>query len=254
VHPILFHWGSTPISSFSLILNLAAFLGVGLWIWQSKRSGLEFSSEALMKTGLLALIGAWVGAKSFFFVLNPDRLDGWVSLWQGGLVFYGGLGIGSLVLWIGLRTQNLWHPTLLAAATPALAYAQAIGRLGCFMNGCCHGTLCSHPWGVAFSDIHSAARPLNTPLHPTQLYESVGLLALGSLLWVQGPRLGFRAVGRYLWLAAGLRLFTENFRGDELRGFWGPLSSAQVIASVLFFLGVLLDFGRLGHHKRSHEN
>jgi phosphatidylglycerol:prolipoprotein diacylglycerol transferase len=119
---------------------------------------------------------------------------------------------------------------------PALAVGHALGRLGCFAAGCCFGkawaTAAPPAWAaafprgsVAFDELSSAGAvpagaTLTPPLHPTQLYEAGGELALfGLLLWLR-PRLRDRPGAlllTYATLYALLRFAVEIFRGDFAR-------------------------------------
>ncbi len=101
----------------------------------------------------------------------------------------------------------------------ALPLGQGIGRIGCFLHGCCGGTLSDLPWAV----------PINGQLrHPTQLYEATLDLLLALPLWQLRLRqwpLGtlFRL---YLASYATIRFGLAFLRADTLTGL-GPLSRVQ---------------------------
>ena len=102
-------------------------------------------------------------------------------MFQSGGVFYGGL-LGGLAGGLVVRAA----PQLPGWATadvlaPGVVIGQAIGRLGCFAAGCCYGKGATVPWAVTFPDIYAARQvgtPLDTPLHPTQIYESLATLLI----------------------------------------------------------------------------
>ena len=111
-----------------------------------RREGLEASSVYGL-AGWLFLGGA-IGARALFVVQYPETIHSAVDLirsWQGGNVFYGcimgGLA-GSLIYW---RRHPFPFWPMADAVAPALAVGVTLGRIGCFLSGCCFGTLCSLP-------------------------------------------------------------------------------------------------------------
>jgi phosphatidylglycerol:prolipoprotein diacylglycerol transferase len=172
-----------------------------------------------------------------------------VSFWDGGLAFYGGVVGSTLGAWWFCHRKKLHIRAVLDVAIPYIAMGHAIGRLGCFAAGCCHGAQCASPWGVVYPrDSHvrrfqwahgsleerMALQSMDGsfPVHAAQLYESLGEAALCLLLlwWVLPRR---RYVGQLFvtWLMgyAALRFVLELFRGDSERGFlfevaWPELS------------------------------
>jgi phosphatidylglycerol:prolipoprotein diacylglycerol transferase len=230
------------------VLLAVAFL-VGLWVayWQAKRAGLDGGRIADM--AVYVLIGGLVGAKLMlvavdfrYYANNPREL---ASLAQSGGVFYGGLLGGLLVAFYFARRYKLplW-PTADVLA-PGVVIGQSIGRLGCFAAGCCFGKAANVPWAVTFTDIQAARNvgtPLDTPLHPSQLYESLATLLIFAVLVWLAPRKRFQGqvVLAYITLYSVARFVLEFFRGDAGRGHIGPLSTSQAVAIVLVLLSGVL--------------
>ena len=123
----------------------------------------------------------------------------------------------------------------LAAATPALAVGHAIGRIGCFLVGDDYGRPTDLPWGVAFPN---GLPPTTVPVHPTQLYESVLLVALAwALVRWRRRNLPDRVVlGRYLICAGAIRFAIEFVRVNL--PVLGPFTLAQIISSILVLTGI----------------
>jgi phosphatidylglycerol:prolipoprotein diacylglycerol transferase len=193
-----------------------------------------------------------------------------LKFWTGGLVWYGGflLATGVMALWtrrfFGGRGRALAMADMLS---PSVAVGLAIGRVGCFLSGCCFGSVCpTQPPGVRFPrwsdawDLHLKEHRAeliqqhaetgvweSLPVHPTQLYEAGGLLLILGFLW-WGPRLRKRSDGQVLgWLLAlygVLRFVIEFWRADE-RGGW-LLSTSQWISAPLVVVGVWLIVRRGG--------
>jgi phosphatidylglycerol:prolipoprotein diacylglycerol transferase len=163
------------------------------------------------------------------------------KLWEGGLVFYGGLllTVGVTLAYMKWHRLPLWKWADLFS--PPIALGLFFGRIGCFLAGCCYGKETSLPWGVIFKDPNSLAR-LSVSLHPTQLYEAAGCLVLFFFLRWKEEKKAFD--GQIFWLFlllyAVLRFLIETVR-DDPRGFLfhGLLSTSQGIG---IFLGILSLF------------
>lgn len=238
--------GPLTLHSYGLLLAIAFLLGLYAAARLARRDGLDASK--VTDLGVYVLIAGLLGAKLMLVVvewghykLNPSEI--W-SLFQSGGVFYGGL-LGALpVAWLLSRRFGLPGWRTADALAPGVILGQAVGRLGCFAAGCCHGRPAEVPWAVRFTDVYAArtvGTPLDTPLHPVQLYESAAAFAIfGALLWLF-PRRRFygQLVASYALLYAVARFFLEFFRGDASRGFvfGGSLSTSQFIA-ILMVLAV----------------
>ena len=124
-----------------------------------------------------------------------------------------------------------------------MALGQAIGRVGCFMAGCCYGMPTALPWGVTFRA--SEIAPLGVALHPTQLYEMLFNFTIFALLFLRRNRVTFRGeqILSYLFLYGATRSIVEVFRGDP-RGFWlwNTVSTSQLIGAAMMAAGIILYF------------
>lgn len=159
-----------------------------------------------------------------------------LKFWHGGLTFYGGvlLAVPGAMWFCRRKRLPVWKVADLAA--PFLMLSLAIGRVGCFLNGCCYGDFTDAAIGVQFPG-HPG------PRHPTQLYEMVtaGLLFV-ILSRVIGPRQQHKPGKTFGWMLIlyGIaRTIIEIFRADP-RGALGPLSTSQVISIPLIAAGVYL--------------
>jgi phosphatidylglycerol---prolipoprotein diacylglyceryl transferase len=153
-----------------------------------------------------------------------------------GLMFYGGL-VGFLVATaLFARFGGHSFVEILNRCTPGLALGHAVGRIGCFLEGCCYGSHCDLPWAV-----HNASAP--SLVHPVQLYEASALALLGIALWRHETRrlqgLAERSsAGIYLVTYATVRFVLEFYRGDLTRGESMGLSTSQWISLGIFVVGV----------------
>ncbi|HLU66772.1 MAG TPA: prolipoprotein diacylglyceryl transferase [Kofleriaceae bacterium] len=162
-----------------------------------------------------------------------------LKFWHGGLTFYGALILAVPgALWY-CRRRRLDFLQIADLAAPFLLVGQAIGRIGCFLDGCCYGAATGGPLGVVM--------PGRGPVHPTQLYESAACLVLGAALWLAARRrAGARGArgrgaifGWALVLYGAARALIELVRADP-RGAVGPLSTSQILAIPAVVIGALL--------------
>jgi phosphatidylglycerol:prolipoprotein diacylglycerol transferase len=232
MYPVLFRIGSFEVTSFGVMVAVAALVGLWLFRRELQRSGLPLDAA---DAGIVGVIGGLVGAKLLWTVEHAS--EGPISellLSRGGLSWYGGLigGVGAGLAYIVLKGWPI-VPTL-SAATPALAFGHLIGRIGCFLVGDDYGTPSNLPWAVAFPE---GLPPTTVPVHPTQLYEATGLGLLGWLL-VRWRRSGVRdtiVLGRYLVGAGTLRFVIEFVRVNERVAL--GLSVAHLVSLVAIALG-----------------
>lgn len=283
MQPILFslRLGSAVVHfpAYGAFVGLGFALGIARFVRAGRRRGLDagrlqdlaFSSVvfglagsrlAFVLVNVRAFVGAcWPPPKAGAFPADHWLQGGcWAPLrfWDGGLVFYGGAAAVGGVFWFFCRRDGWSFLRLGDLAAPSVALGHAVGRIGCFMAGCCYGKTCAAPWAVRFGPgsvafdeglaaggrLSATRRSLTAPLHPTQLYEALGELSIFVILilverhWARAgagrstpdltttparaatpaPAAG-RLLGVYLLAYAGLRFGVELFRGDISRGY-----------------------------------
>ena len=216
MYPVLFRIGSFEVTSFGVMVAVAALVGLWLFRRELRRSGLP--SDAV-DAGMVGVFGGLVGAKLLWTIEHAGEAPLTELLFaRGGLSWYGGL-IGGVGAGLGYMLMRGWPvvPTL-AAATPALAFGHLIGRIGCFLVGDDYGTPTDLPWAVAFPE---GLPPTTVPVHPTQLYEAAALGVLGWRLirWRRGRVQDAVVLGRYLLVAGTLRFAIEFIRVNQRVAF-----------------------------------
>jgi phosphatidylglycerol:prolipoprotein diacylglycerol transferase len=255
MHPILFRVGDWPVYSYGVLLALAYLAGMQLAVMRGRRNGLD--GAKLMDFGIYIIISALLGAKLMLIAVEFDYFKNQprelFSLVRAGGVFYGGL-IAALVvgLWlVGRYKLPPWKTADMIA--PGIAVGHVIGRMGCFLAGCCYGRPTDVPWAVTFTDPIASANvgtPLNVPLHPTQLYDAGAELLILVFLLVTERR-GRPFAGRTFWLYMLLyaisRYIVEIYRDDE-RGVFFHMPTSQFI-SILIVPVSLFMLWRLGRTK-----
>ena len=241
------------VHTYGVLLAIAFLAGLWAAARQARRAApLLFESEQeraryadrVVDMAVWVLIAGLVGAKLLlvavdwrYFLRNPREI---FSIFQSGGVFYGGLVAGILVAWWYARRHGLPGWATADVLVPGVVLGLAIGRLGCFSAGCCWGKPTTVPWAVTFTDIAAARQvgtPMDTPVHPSQIYESIAaFLIFFFLLWL-APRKRFagQVTLAYVALYSTVRFVLEFWRGDADRGAWfgGRVSTSQLIAVVL---------------------
>ncbi len=251
MYPKISDIGPVTIHTYGLLLAVAFIAGIWLASRNAAKAGID--PDAIWNMGLVIIFSALVGAKMLLFLSdysyysqNPKEIFSLSTLRSTG-VYYGGLllALGASA-WF-LRRSKLPGWTVADLSAPGIALGQAIGRIGCLSAGCCYGKPTQLPWGITFTNKYSYENvgvPLNTPLHPTQIYESIGAFILFAYLMWRLSRKHFtgQIILEYLILYASLRFVIEFFRDDE-RGFvlHGLLSTSQFIG-ILTILGSAVAF------------
>jgi phosphatidylglycerol:prolipoprotein diacylglycerol transferase len=164
-----------------------------------------------------------------------------LKFWQGGLAYYGGFLFAVPVGLYYAKRKQLGILRIADVCSPVVAFGLFFGRLGCFLNGCCYGRPTDLPWGVDFPTVAG-----HVHVHPTQLYESIGCLALFALLLFVAKPMKRRHGDVFAWLLLGygaLRFLLEFLRDDE-RGALAGLSTSQWIGIPLIAWGVFWLFVR----------
>jgi phosphatidylglycerol:prolipoprotein diacylglycerol transferase len=240
MHPILFQLGFLTLRSYGLMMALGFAFGIGLSLLLSRREGR--SDEVVLDLSVWIMIGAIAGARILYVLVMPESYVAHpleiFAVWQGGLVYFGGLiGAGfTAYYWLRKHAQPIW--SVADCLAPGLALGQVFGRVGCYFNGCCYGRV-NEAHGVVFPAIGD-----QLPHLPTQLYEAGFVLLLSVFLYWFKARRAY--AGQVFWLYVALycagRFLIEQLRGDAERGtlLWAALSPGQWIS--LLGLGLALGF------------
>jgi phosphatidylglycerol---prolipoprotein diacylglyceryl transferase len=235
MYPVLFRLGEFEITSFGVLVGIAALVGIWVFTRELERSGLDAKAA---DAAIAGVIGGLAGAKLLWTIeFSGEEPMADLLFSRGGLSWFGGLigGVGT-GLWMLHRRRVALVPAL-AAATPALAIGHAIGRLGCFMVGDDYGRPSDLPWAVAFPE---GRPPTSVPVHPAQLYEAAALAVIAWLLlrWRRHRVPETLVLGRYLVLAGVTRFAIEFIRVNL--PVVGPFTLAQLISMSLIIAGLIL--------------
>lgn len=243
MHPVLFEFGSITIYSYGFCIALGAVLGTAYMTWQGKRQfGLTF--DQCNTLFILIVIAGFVGGKFFMIFENPGYYAAHPGklLGGGGFVFYGSLLFAIPTMLIYFRRSKIPILPMLDLMAIVTTILHTLGRIGCFMAGCCYGKPTLTNFGVVFTDVRCQAEPLHVPLHPTQLYEASFIFCiLLLLLWLKNrKKFDGQLFLTYLIIYATGRGLLEFLRGDLDRGFVikDVLSNSQFISLLIISVAV----------------
>ncbi|HKH42077.1 MAG TPA: prolipoprotein diacylglyceryl transferase family protein [Solirubrobacterales bacterium] len=227
--------GPLTLQTFGICFALA-FIAAGALIWR-RLDELGKPVDWAYEMGFTALLGGLIGARVDFIIENYSDVKGDLLgniLSGSGLVWYGGVigGAIGVLLWAWWRKYLTLG--LLDLAAPALAIGYAIGRCGCQLSGDGdYGKAWDGPWAMAYSD---GTQPIDTPVHPTPVYETLAMGLVALLLWRLRDRLTNGLLFALYLLLAGTERFLVEFvrRNDDVAL---GLTQAQLFSLVMMIAG-----------------
>jgi len=254
IDPVAFSIGALQVRWYGIMVALAVIALLAMTLRETKRRGI--SQDIIYNLVVWGIIGGFVGGRLAhvvdywdYYIANPREFIGFA-----GLALYGTI-IGVLVaVWIYMRVKKIPFSSL-AGVGDAIAVgaplAQAIGRIGCTINGCCFGKLSpfnSFPGAVIYAPPPYGTLPQNwyfippqylgVPLYPTQIYFLLWNLIVFAIVWQFRGRLKPQGSLFFLYLclyAAGdfaLRFFRVN------EPFLFGLHQGQVISLAILTIAV----------------
>lgn len=175
---------------------------------------------------------SWVGAKLLFLLVTKEvhhmALES--SFWLGGgFVFLGGFIFATILTLFAVYILRMIKWDQIEIVLPSLAFSHALGRVGCFLAGCCYG-----------KEIHFHEFPFER--YPVQLMESAGLIILGIFLWKNTKNKKWKLNPSYYLVGYGsLRFCLEFLRGDIIRGIYTlGISTSQIVSIFMIIAGMFL--------------
>lgn len=267
--PTLIKLGPITIHSYGLMIAIGFLVGMHFIQRDAQKCGIN--PQVIWDMGFWSLLLGVLGTRVLHIIMFPQAYSikdplGWIAIWEGGLVFQGAIPAVVLYGWWATKHYQIPFWRTADCIMPYIPVGHALGRLGCFLNGCCYGKETGAPWGIAFprvpyaldklpvtgsppyldhcqrySDMDYNTAQWSHPVHPTQLYACIGLLALACLLLVIRKRVRWFegiTLPAYLALYGMLRVIIEFFRGDHNPVHVLQLSDQQIFSIAFAMLGV----------------
>lgn len=292
MRPILFelpfiHW---PIFGYGMMLCVALIATMWLSGRLARNHGLN--PDHVYDLGIWVFLFGIIGARLFWVIQYRDRIDSFAEvfqIWNGGIVLYGGIlggTIGGLIHWSRVR-----YPlrAMLDVLAPSIGLGIALGRIGCFLNGCCYGDACDLPVAVRFP-VESPAwwqqvrdrlpeeerlglkpmseeslqrvlrenpplREASLPVHPTQLYSSIdGFLLMVLTLSYYPIRRRDGEVIALLMIALPITRFLIEFLRNDEGVFLAGMTISQAISIWMLMGGLAFWFWIASQPRLRHED
>ncbi|MBL7210147.1 MAG: prolipoprotein diacylglyceryl transferase [Dehalococcoidia bacterium] len=188
IDPVALSLGPFELRWYGIMVVLAVVAVIGIALLEAKRTG--FSQDHVYGVALWAIVGGIVVSRLFhvvdkwdYYVAHPAQIVDF-----SGLTVYGAVigAVVAILIYGWVKKLSFWQIGDIAA--PGAILGQAIGRIGCLINGCCYGLRTSLPWAVVYAHPNSYA-PLGQPMHPTQVYHLLWNLAAFAIIWQLRGRL-----------------------------------------------------------------
>jgi phosphatidylglycerol:prolipoprotein diacylglycerol transferase len=215
------------------MLALACIVSATLAAGRAQKQGLN--PEAIFNTAFVVIIAGVIGARILYVVLNfreygahPREI---FMVHHGGLAWFGALIGGSIGGFIYVKHKRMPLCEVLDLFAPFVALGQAIGRIGCLLNGCCYGK--ESLWGMYVPSIEKI-------LFPSQVISSVCLLVIYCVLRLLQERTHRCGEIFYAYLALyGLKRFAIEFWRGDTPGLYHGFTIFHIFSIVLFFFALV---------------
>ncbi|MBP7652543.1 prolipoprotein diacylglyceryl transferase [Candidatus Dependentiae bacterium] len=249
------------VYTYGFFAALGFLSGYLLLLYRSKKYGIpqEISGDIAFYSSIAGIIGARLSYVIVNWDYFSDNLSEIYKIYNGGIIFYGGAitGLAAGILLSLMKKKNFFQ--MLDLAVPSLTLGHFFGRIGCYMYGCCHGSVCAaksficsvFPKGSPAYDRQVKLGLINNldvhalPVIPTQLIEAVFLFILTFLLLIfdkKYKKYNGQLFVLYLLLYSLFRFIIEFFRGDYDTEFifFSMITFSQIISLALFFTAIVI--------------
>ena len=238
MHPILFYVGPFPVTAYGFMAAMGIIAGTAVVLREGKRLG--YDVDTILDLALYMSVAGVVGSRLAYILLEWTWADFVAAplavfhVWEGGLSFFGALALCLVVAaWYAKRKRiRLIHLGDLLALGVAAGYP--FGRIGCFLNGCCHGQVTTGWWGVSVPFDHVLR-------HPTQLYSAGFGILIFVVLWLSRKRKPFDGylMMLYLVLYGAYRFVIDFWRVSPETGLAG-LTTGQAFSLAVVLVSLLV--------------
>jgi phosphatidylglycerol:prolipoprotein diacylglycerol transferase len=240
IDPVAISLGPLEVRWYGIMVVLAVVAVIVISLLEARRVGL--AEEHIYSVGLWAIIGGIIVSRLLhvidkwgYYMANPVQIIGFEGLTVYGAVFGALLAI---LIYCWVKKISFWRIGDVAA--PGAILGQAIGRIGCLINGCCYGLPTSLPWAVVYTNPGSYG-PAEA-VHPTQIYHLIWNLIGFGILWSLRCRLKPQGSLFLLYLAvyAAGDLSIRFVRvGEPFRsGMFFNMQEAQLIGIIVLVVTV----------------
>lgn len=224
---------------------LGFILGGVIIYWQAKKKNLDsYKAKNLI---IVTIISGFVGSRLGYIFLNfssyqKDLLK-ILQFWKGGFSWQGGFIAAFLIVLLILKNNKKEIGKWLDVIIFGMLLGHSIGRIGCFLEGCCYGVITNVPWAIKNLSLGD-----NLLRHPTQLYEMLSYLLIFLLIYFYSKKIRLKNgslffIGTMLHSLA--RFVIEYFRYNtdfiyQGKIWWTILSYSQLTALIIIILSLFI--------------
>jgi phosphatidylglycerol---prolipoprotein diacylglyceryl transferase len=258
--PILFSIGPLDISSYYFMGMIGLLGGFFFNYWETKRRNLDVKLS--IYGAVWVSIFGYIGARAMHIVFDGfleiyiQKPLAILAFWKGGLAFYGTVifGLPAALWWF--RYHKAPFLKYLDNYTYGIAFGVGIGRIGCYLNGCCFGEISSSSIASQFikyglsaknqfaRDILPDLKEMPFPVFPAQLISFLANMVIFLFLWIfvrKRYKKDGSVFGIWMIMYGIFRFIIEIFRADDRGLFFNDLfSSSQIIAIISVIAGILI--------------
>jgi phosphatidylglycerol---prolipoprotein diacylglyceryl transferase len=237
VDPVIFRIGPLAVGWYGLMVALAVVTVVSWITWENSKNN-KFSFDALLTASIIGIFSGIVFSKLLHVI------DKWSYYWQNpsgiisgeGLTIWGAVLGATIGVWLYSKISRQFRFSVFGdMIAPGIILSQAIGRIGCTLNGCCYG-LESHAWySIIYTDPHSYG-PKGIPVLPTQVFEIIyDLIVFGILLLLRKRLKPDGALFTVYFALYGAWRFAIEFIRDGTPFLFG-MHQAQLIGLIVLLI------------------
>lgn len=234
MHPVFLKIGNFVIYWYGVFVAIGVFLSIFLFQKECKKENLkdEIVNSIIFWTVLTGIIGGrilHVLVNLTYYSLNPLDI---LKIRNGGMAVEGAILFSLIFIIIYTKFKNISTIKILDKMAVFVPLGHSIGRIGCFLNGCCYGRETNFFLSVKFPFLEKR-------VHPTQLYYSFLYFVLFLILFKLSKKLrDFKGIifSVYMISFGIIRYFVDFLRGDLKKTYLG-LYSTQIIAVFIFLIG-----------------
>ncbi|MBE5812667.1 MAG: prolipoprotein diacylglyceryl transferase [Clostridiales bacterium] len=243
INKIAFSIGDIHIYWYGIIIACAVLICLFLACKNNNKYGIKYSDiENCMLIALpLAILGARLYYVAFSWDYYKNNLSEIIKIWNGGLAIYGGILTAILVIWIYSKKKKIKVLSFLDFLAPIVPLGQAIGRWGNFVNREAYGSVTNSLFRMEI--LLNSGEYIS--VHPTFLYESLGLLVIFFFLYFTKRKYEGQKLAWYFILYGVLRFGIEYLRADSL--YWGGIKISMLVSAGLIIVGCVLQLCRGVH-------
>ena len=253
MYPILFRVGNFSVESYWTFMALGFIIGGIVIYWQTKRENLNSCKAKYLI--IITIISAFLGSRLGYVFLNFNSyqkdLIKIFQFWKGGFSWQGGFIFSLLIILLILKDDQKNLGKWLNAGILGILIGHSIGRVGCFLNGCCYGTTTNISWAIKFPNLGD-----NLLRHPTQLYEAFSYFLIFLLLYFYSKKIKLKN-GSLFFIGTTFhslaRLIIEYFRFNtdfiyQGKTWYLTLTHAQLTALIIITVSLFILF-KINHKK-----